>query len=151
MSPHLNWEPKAGRSYRVGLDGQAGSKPSDDVVLDAAGRETGRIRDRGRRRIAVCDDDEALETEEIGAAVRVRIEPRAQPPRRRADEQAAELPAGCRLDLAAESAEHRADRPLERLERDVPGEAVGDEDVGGAFEDVAAFGVALEVEIGGGE
>src|SRR5207302_2279395 len=42
----------------------------------------------------------------------------------------------------------RPDRPLDRLERDVPGEAVGDEDVGRAFEDVAALCIAAEVEIG---
>src|SRR5581483_2905291 len=89
--------------------------------------------------------------EEVRAAVRVRVEPRAQPARRRPNEQAAELRRRGRLDLRTEAGEDGADRPLDRLERDVPGEAVGDENVGGAFEDVATLGVALEVEVGGGE
>ena len=38
--------------------------------------------------------------------------------------------------------------PSTELEGHVAGEAVGDKDVGGAFEDVAAFGIAAEIEIG---
>ena len=47
----------------------------------------------------------------------------------------------------------RIDRiePSSVFERDVAGEPVGDDDVGGAVEDVAALGVAPEVEIGGRE
>ena len=37
--------------------------------------------------------------------------------------------------------------PSSSLQRDVAGEAVGDDDVGGAAEEVAALGVALEVEV----
>ena len=45
----------------------------------------------------------------------------------------------------------RLDRPLERLQRDVAREAVADDDVGLAVEQVAALGVAGEVEIARGE
>ena len=75
----------------------------------------------------------------------------AQPPGGRADEQPAELPGRGRGDLRAQRVEDGADRPLERLQRDVAGEAVGDDDVGGAREDVAALGVAPEVEVARGE
>ena len=44
------------------------------------------------------------------------------------------MPAGRRLDLVAQRAEHAADRALERLQRDVAGEAVADDDVGLALE-----------------
>ena len=97
------------------------------------------------------DHDEPAQAEEVGAAVRVGIETRAQPPRSGADEEPAEGSGRAGRDLLAQRVEQGANRPLDRLERDVAGEAVGDEDVGGALEDVAALGVAAEVELGGGE
>ena len=42
------------------------------------------------------------------------------------------MPVGRRRDLVAQRVEQLADRPLEQLERDVAGEAVGDDHIGGA-------------------
>ena len=53
------------------------------------------------------DDDEAAQAEQVGAAVRVRVEPRAQPPRGRPDQEPAELPARRVGDLLAEGLERR--------------------------------------------
>src|SRR6266704_3623118 len=47
---------------------------SGDVVLDTTGREANRVGDRTARRIAVRDDGEVAQPEQIRAAVRVRIE-----------------------------------------------------------------------------
>ena len=57
------------------------------------------------------------------------------------------LPRGVAVISARKRVENRPDRPFERLQHDVAGEAVGDDDVGGAAEDVATLGVAGEVEI----
>ena len=76
------------------------------------------------------DHDEAAKAEEVAAAVRVRIEPCAKPSRGGADEQAAELASRRAADLRPQRLEDAADRALERLERDVAGEAVADDDVG---------------------
>src|SRR5206468_9901136 len=94
---------------------------------------------------------EPAQAEEVGAAVRVGIEALAETPGGRTDEHPAEGARSAGGDLLAQRVEQGADRPLDRLERDVAGEAVGDEDVRGALEDVAPLGVAAEVEIGGGE
>src|SRR5205085_5719130 len=116
-----------------------------------AGREADRVRDRTPRRGAVGDDDEAAEAEQIGAAVGVGIEPPAEPIRRRPDQETAELAARRGRDLLAERVEERLDRPLEELQADVAGEAVGDDDVGGAGEELAALDVALEAQVALGE
>src|SRR5918994_4421475 len=130
---------------------QTSSQAADDIVLDAAGREMDRARDRAARGVAVCDHREAAQPEQVGASVRVRIELAAQPARRRPDQQPAQLPTRRRGDLFAERVEHRVDRPLEELERDVAREAVADDDVGRPGKQVPALGVAGELELAGRE
>ncbi len=49
-------------------------------------------------------------------------------------------------DLGAQGFEQLADRPFEQLEREVAGEAVGDDDVGRAPQEVPALSVSLEVD-----
>ena len=49
-------------------------------------------------------------------------------------------------DVLAESVEHRLDRPFRQLQHHVPGEAVADDDIGGAEQEVTALRVAAEVE-----
>src|SRR5438105_5815806 len=156
MSPHQRSGVKAGgpsarRSYTRGPLGQTRSEPADDVVVDAARGEADRVRDRGARRVAVRDHGEPAEAEEICAAVGVGVEPVPEPPGSRANQQAAELAARRRGDLGAQRVEDRADRPFERLQDDIAREAVGDDDIGGAAEDVAALGVAGELEVARGE
>ncbi len=54
------------------------------------------------------------------------------------------MPVARGADLLAQQVEELLDPALEQLERDVAGEAVGDDDVGGAAEQVAGLGVPLE-------
>src|SRR5205823_77162 len=89
-------------------------------------------------RVAVRDDGQAAEAEQVRAAVRVGVEALPQPSGSGTDEEPADGAARIGGDLLAECVEQRGDRPLEELERDVPGEAVGDDDVGRA----AAFAPA---------
>src|SRR4051794_30998811 len=62
---------KSRRSYNPGGLGQPRTEPTDDIVLDAAGGEPDRVRDRGARRVAVRDDREAAEPEQVGATIGV--------------------------------------------------------------------------------
>src|SRR5829696_7808304 len=127
--------------------GQAGGQPADDVVLDPAGGEVDRVRDRAPGRVAVCDHREAAEAEQVRAAVRVRVERRAEPSGRRSDQETAELPARRRFDLLAQRVQHRLDRAFEQLQGDIAGEAVADDDVRGPGEQVPALGIAGELEL----
>ena len=95
-------------------------EPLDDAVLRAHRGKTDRIGDRHSRARPVGDDDEPAQAEEIGAAVRLRIEALAETACARPDENAADLPAERRPDLGPKDVEDAPDRPLERLERDVP-------------------------------
>ena len=94
------------------------------------------------------DNRKAAQPEQVGAAVRVWIEPVAQAARRGADQQPTQGSALTGFDLLAESGEDAPNRPLERLQDDVAGEAVANDDISGALEQVAALRVPLEVEIG---
>ena len=70
--------------------GSLSASRADHVVLDAAGGQADRVRDGRAAARAVRDHDEPAQSEQVGAAVGVRVEPRAQAARRRPDEQAAE-------------------------------------------------------------
>src|SRR5204863_1277861 len=59
---------------RPGLRAQADGQPPDDVVLDSAGSQPDRVRDRAPRGVAVRDHDDAADAEQICAAVGVRVE-----------------------------------------------------------------------------
>ena len=56
------------------------------------------------------------------------------------------MPGSVEVISARSDVEQIHDRPLEQLQRDVAREAVGDDHVGGAAQQVAALGVAGEVE-----
>src|SRR5439155_25597181 len=93
------------------------------------------------------DHGEPAQAEQVGAAIRVRIEARAQTAGGRADQEPPELAPRGRRNLGAQRVEDVLDRPLEQLQRDVAGEAVGDDDVRRAAQQLAALDVALEVEL----
>src|SRR6266536_2049568 len=120
---------------------------ADDVVVDPPGGEANRVRDCPAGGVAVRDHGEAPEAQQVGASVGVGVEPVPETPRGGPDQGAAELAARGRRDIIAKGIQEIRDRPLEQLEDDIAGEAVGDDDVGGALEDVAALGVSSEVEI----
>ena len=92
------------------------------------------------------DHREPAQPEQIRAAVRVGIEALPEPAGGRPDEEAADPAAAARGDLLAQGVEDGRDRSLRQLESDVAGEAVADDDVCGAAEEVAALRVAAEVE-----
>ena len=71
--------------------GEALREALDDPVLGAAGGEPDRVRDRAPARVAVRDHGQPAQAEQVRAAVGVRVEARAQPPRGRPDQQPAEL------------------------------------------------------------
>ena len=107
--------------------------------------DTYRVDDRGGRRRPVRDDADALDAEQHRAAGVVGQE-------RRGGFQQAELQRVGRVGPGraglVDDPEHEArqahDRAFERLQRDVAGEAVGDDDIGAAPRDVAALDVADE-------
>ncbi len=101
---------------------------------------------RGRRR-AVADDADAVDAEQHGAAVGVGVEWLVE---RRAGPAAARRPPALSSALAANALEQgldeRLDAALERLQHDVAGEPVGDDDVDVVGHEVAALDVADEVD-----
>src|ERR1700751_4769177 len=103
MSPHL-WisGAEARRSYSLDRPGKPRCEPPDDVVLDPAGGQPDRVRDRSPRRVAVRDDGEAAKPEQVRAAVRVRVEALPQPSGSRTDEEGADGAARVGGDLLAE-------------------------------------------------
>src|SRR6266496_2868869 len=90
-------------------------------------------------------------SQQVGAAVRVRVEPRAQPSRGGADQQTTELAPRRRADLLPQGVEELLDGAFQQLQRDVAGEPVRDDDVRGAAQQLARLGVATEVETAAGE
>src|SRR5688572_26307211 len=121
-------------------------KTIHDAVLDPAGGQPDRVRDRRPGRVSVRDHREPAEPEEVGAAVGVRVEAVPKPTGGRPDQQPAELSPGGLGDLLAQRVEQLLDRPLQQLQGDVPGEAVGDDDVGREAQQLARLRVPLEVE-----
>src|SRR5262245_33233956 len=118
-------------------------------MLDAASPEANGIRHRDAGTRAVRDHDESVESEEVPAPVGLRVEARAKPPRARPDEQTAEPATERRAELRAQRVEQRLDRPFERLQRDVPREAVRDDDVRPSLQEQPSLHVPREVEISG--
>src|SRR5207245_379110 len=88
ISPFWLGSRKARRSYSFRLARQTGLETPADVVLDASGGESDRVRNCPRRGVSMCDHGEPAQPEEVGAAVGVRVEPGTQPARRRPDQQA---------------------------------------------------------------
>src|SRR5436190_15176286 len=131
----------------AGLLADGGGQPADDVVLDSPRRKANRVGDRAARGVAVRDHREAPQSQQVRAAVGVGIEALAHPARGRPDQEPTELPAGRGGDLRTKRVEQRLDRPLEELQADVAGEAVANDDVGGALEQLAALDVAAEPKL----
>src|SRR6266545_4609010 len=116
-------------------------------MLDSPGGEPNGIRDRLARRVAVSDDGQAPQAQQVRPAVRVGVEALAEVTGGRPDQKPAHLPARRGADLVAHSLEERLDRPLEQLQADVAGEAVAHDDVGSGSQEVAALDVAGEAKI----
>ena len=124
-------------------------RPTTSLV-DAARGEQDRLREADAREAPVRHDAEPAQAEQVGAARRPRGRSRRGG---RAAPGAAAAPPSLRRaasDVAASrtAREHRLRDALDELQRDVAGEAVGDDDVGGAVGDVGALDVADEVERG---
>src|ERR1700716_690601 len=109
---------KTARSYTDALR-EPLREALDDVVLDAACRKSDRVGDSAPAAVSVGDHGESTQAEQVRAAVRVGVEPGAQPACGGSDQEAAELPSGRRHDLRAEGVEELDDGPLEQLQRDV--------------------------------
>ena len=93
------------------------------------------------------DDGKALEPEQVGAAVGVRIEPAPQSVRRRTDHERPRLAALRLDDLLPKAVEDAPDRPLEDLQPHVPCEAVAHDDVGAALEQLPPLHVPDEADV----
>src|SRR5262245_61369359 len=117
-------------------------------MLDTTSTETDRVRHCDPRARAVRDDHETVQSEEVTAAVGLRIEPLSKLPRAGSYEQAAESPSHGRAELGAQRVEQRLDRPLQCLQRDVSREPVRDDDIRAALEQEPALHVPLEVKVG---
>src|SRR5262245_22262705 len=93
------------------------------------------------------DHREPTEAQQVGAAVRVRVEPLAKVTRGRPDQEPPDLAARRRADLVPDPLEDGLDRALEQLQADVAREPVADDDVARLAEEVAALDVAAEAEV----
>ena len=93
------------------------------------------------------DHADAGDAEERRRDIRVVIESAAEPAYAGQRERAGDLAEGTTEDVRADPALHDVERALERLRDDVAGEAIGERDVGHAAQDVAAFDVAVEVDV----
>ncbi len=92
----------------------------------------------------MCDHRKTAKSEQVRTAVGVGVEALPEPARGRSNQQAAELASRGRGDLRADALEDRPDRPFDQLEGDVAREAVRDDDVAAAQEEIASLGVACE-------
>jgi len=95
---------------------------------------------------AVRDHHGAAQAEQDGAAVALRVQPRAELTQPFTLQQRADAGGPRAGDGRAQLARGEPDRALERLQRHVPGEAVGHDHVELAGQQVAAFHVAREAE-----
>src|SRR5919109_2104606 len=91
-----------------GIHGQTVAEPGDDSVLDTARCKSDRVGDRAARGVAMSDDDEAPQPEEIRPSVGLRVEAGPEAPGGRADEQSADLAARTLADFVPQPVEHRA-------------------------------------------
>ena len=92
----------------------------------------------------MCAHSEAAQAEQVGAAVRVRIEPLPQPAGGRPDQESADLAARRRHDVRPKTVECGSDRTLEGFQGDVAREAVADDDVGRLVQKLAGLDVPDE-------
>src|SRR5262249_14264829 len=92
-------ELSARRCYTLG---KTLAQPLDDPVIDPTGGEPDGVGDRATRGPSVRNDGQPAQPEQVGAAVGVGIETRAQTACRGADQKRAELASGGRADLLTE-------------------------------------------------
>ena len=83
------------------------------------------------------DHRESLQANKVRTAIGLGVELVTEPFRGRADQETADLAGRCRGDLLAERVKQLLDRSLKQLERHVPREAVSDDHVGRAAQQVA--------------
>src|SRR5688572_22169205 len=135
---------------RVAL-GMGGSQEVEDVrvhlLLDEGRGRADRAADGARRRAAVADEDDAVDAEQRRAAVLGVVELLLQALEGGPHEERAELRLEVATDLLARALGNVADHGLGQLEHHVAGEAVGDDHVHLAPQDVPALDVADEVHV----
>src|SRR5438067_173221 len=135
----------SGRGVMVGLDLLA------DVLvhplLDERRERVDRAAERARAAGAVADEADTVHAEQRRGAVLLPVDARAQPAERALEEQRAEHRERVPLDLAADRAAEERCRALGGFQQHVAREAVGDDHVAGALEEVAAFDRPDEVHV----
>src|ERR1044071_4284017 len=138
----------SGRRIMIGLDLLA------NVFVDAALHERGQGVDRApegaRSARAVADEAHAVHAEERRRTVLLPVDARAEPRQGTPHEQRAEHGQRVALDLLAHRAAEERGRALRGLQEHVAGEAVGDDDVAGPLEEIAALDGADEVQMARG-
>src|SRR5436309_8582024 len=117
------------------------------AVLDERGDGADGAAERPRTAAAVTDEAHAVDPEQRGGPVLLGVQGDPHPPHRPAHEQRAEHGQRVLLDLLAHDVHQQPGDTLGGLEQHVPGEPVGDDDVGAAVEHVAPLDVADEVQV----
>src|SRR5438093_7250346 len=135
----------SGRRVMVGLDLLANVLV--DALLHERGERADRAAERARAARAVPDEAHAVHAQERRGAVFLPVDARAQPVERPAHEQRPEHRQRVALHLVAHGATEEARRALGGLQEHVAGEAVGDDDVARALEQVATLDRTDEVEV----
>jgi hypothetical protein len=129
-------------------DAAAGAEALRDLLGDLApgqvGGEQARGGDRPGRARPVGDDHRAAQAQQDGAPVTFRVEPGGELTQAAALQERADPRGPGPGHRGAELGRGEPDRPLERLQRDVPGKAVGHDHVDLPGEQVAALHVAHE-------
>ena len=136
--------------------GRARRQPRDSLLeprherlaREAAG-EGDAVAHGARRQSTVADETEPVHAEQRRAAELRRIDPARETPEGRARERRAQTRRRRRAELLAQHAADGVDHAFADLERDVAGEAVADDHVGIAVEQVVGFDVAGEVQAAG--
>jgi hypothetical protein len=129
-------------------DAAAGAEALRDLLGDLAagqvGGEQARGGDRPGRARPVRDDHRPAQAEQHGASVTLRVEPGGELTQAAALQERADPRGPGAGHRGAQLGRGEPDRALERLQRDVPGEAVGHDHVDLPGEQVAALYVARE-------
>jgi len=126
----------------------AGAEPLGDLLGDLAAGQVGREQagggDRARRAGPVSDDHRSPQAQQDRSAVALRVQPGGQFAQAAPLQERAEARGPGRGHRGAQLGRGEPDRALQRLQRDVPGEAVGHDHVDLAGQQVTALHVARE-------
>src|SRR5215211_1147508 len=120
--------------------------PLDRALLDRAGREPDGVGDPVGARASMSHHRKTPQPEQDRAAGRIRVHLAPQRAERRSQEHAAKPSAWAGARRLTHGVGHRPRGPLDGLQHDVPGEAVGDDDVGGALHHVPSLDVPEELD-----